>query len=321
MDDDLPRGCTWRRPTVEDAEAIFALISTRNTDIIGFADYTLDDTRDHLTEPGFDPGFDGWLVAEPGGALRGFGWACGNRDSDIVGIDVVALDDATTAWLFEKVLTRAGEIAATTKHDEVDVDVGIYRADESQRALATALGFAAATTFHRMRIDHDGAPPAPLVPDGVVVRTGPGDDAFRREGHAVLDTSFAGHFGFAPRSYEEWRERIEASATHDWSQLRVAYVDDEPAAMLLGNDAFIEDEGCGYVSNIGVLPAARGRGLARMLLRQAFVEDFRRGRRGTLLHVDTNNLTPALGLYLSVGMRAVLVVDVWRRALVRSSQS
>jgi hypothetical protein len=29
--------------------------------------------------------------------------------------------------------------------------------------------------------------------------------------------------------------------------------------------------------------------------------------------VDTNNTTPALRLYESVGMRPVLVIDVWRR--------
>jgi ribosomal protein S18 acetylase RimI-like enzyme len=131
----------------------------------------------------------------------------------------------------------------------------------------------------------------------------------------VLNASFAQHFGFVPKSFEEWHERIEASATHDWSQLRVAYVDGEPAAMLLGSDAFIADENCGYVNNVGVLPAARGRGLARLLLGHAFAEDARRGRRGTQLNVDTNNPTPALDLYLSVGLRATLVVDVWRRTV------
>ena len=42
------------------------------------------------------------------------------------------------------------------------------------------------------------------------------------------------------------------------------------------------------------------------------------GRSGTILHVDTNNPTPALGLYLSVGMKPVLIIDVWRRTLPAS---
>ena len=55
----------------------------------------------------------------------------------------------------------------------------------------------------------------------------------------------------------------------------------------------------------------RGRGLARLLLERAFARDAAAGRAGTLLHVDTANTTPALDLYLSVGMRAVLAIDMW----------
>jgi mycothiol synthase len=310
MSGELPDGYTWRRPTTDDAEAICALVSARNTPVIGFADFTLDDTRDMLTEPDFDPTSDGWLVSDPDRALVGFGWACG--DCHIVDIDVTAVDDVAAEWLFAKAVSRAAAIAAELGHDEAQVNIGIYRADEAQQARATALGFTPVTTYHRMHIDHDPVPAEPRAPEGVVVRAGPGDETFRREAHAVLNASFADHFGFVPKTFDEWHERIEASITHDWSQLRVAYVDGEPAAMLLGSDAFIADEDCGYVNNVGVLREARGRGLARLLLRQAFAEDARRGRRGTQLNVDTNNVTPALGLYLSVGMRAVLVIDVWR---------
>ena len=64
-----------------------------------------------------------------------------------------------------------------------------------------------------------------------------------------------------------------------------------------------------------MLQEARGTGLAKLLLRQSFLDDHRRGRRGTILHVDANNTTPALDLYLSVGMRSVLAVDVWQARL------
>jgi len=37
-------------------------------------------------------------------------------------------------------------------------------------------------------------------------------------------------------------------------------------------------------------------------LLQAFAHDFRGGRRGTVLHVESNNVTPAIGLYRHVGM-------------------
>ena len=90
-------------------------------------------------------------------------------------------------------------------------------------------------------------------------------------------------------------------------------VDGEPAGLLIGNNQFVEDEGCGYVRIVGVLDQYRGRGLARLLLERAFARDVEAGRVGTLLHVDTANTTPALDLYLSVGMRAVLAIDMWHR--------
>ena len=85
--------------------------------------------------------------------------------------------------------------------------------------------------------------------------------------------------------------------------------------MLHGNDQFAADERCGYIARVAVVETARVRGLAKLLLRQAFARDARAGRVGTALHVDTNNPTPALGLYERVGMRTVLVIDVWRRIM------
>ena len=309
---ELPAGCRWRRPRLEDAESILGLVAAHNTAAVGFADCTLDEMRDGLNEPGFDPNLDGWLVHDSSRTVVGYAWAFGRGESDLIDVDVFAPDDAVADWLWERALGRAAELGAAAGHATIRVDVGIYQADAIQQRRAAAQGFAPATTFHRMRIDFADAPDEPVVPDTVVVRTGPGDESFRRGAHDVSKRAFVDHFGFVERSFDEWHQSIESSASHDWTQLRVAYVDDAPVAMVRGTDEFVEDEGCGYVATVAVLPAARGRGLAKLLLRQAFADDFRRGRRGTILHVDANNVTPALDLYVSVGMRPVLAVDVWR---------
>ena len=57
----LPDTHTVRPPTKDDAEAVFGLVSAYNTAVLGFADYTLDDMVDQLTDPGFEPATDGWL--------------------------------------------------------------------------------------------------------------------------------------------------------------------------------------------------------------------------------------------------------------------
>ena len=117
MSGELPDGYAWRRPTAEDAEAIFALVSARNTDVIGFADFTIDDTRDLLGEPGFDPTHRRLARHRSGGALVGFGWVRG--DCQIVDIDVTALDDVAADWsVREHDVPRRGDrrgVADTTR--------------------------------------------------------------------------------------------------------------------------------------------------------------------------------------------------------------
>lgn len=314
MSDALPAGWTWRRPELPDAEAIWAFVSAHHTAIVGFPDFTLDDARDELSEPGFDAANDGWLVHDCAGAVAGYGWACRNGTSAEIDIDVIATDETVADWLWAEVIERAGKIGAELDHDEVAIDVGIYRADELQRRRAAQLGLERAATFHRMRIEHSGDVAEPRLPPGIFVRTGEHEQV-RRDAHAVMNAAFAGQFGFVERTFDQWHELVDASSRRDWSQLRVADVDGNAVAMLLGNDQFVADESCGYVARVGVIAAARGRGLATLLLGQAFAADARNGRTGTILHVDTDNPTPALGLYESVGMRPVLVIDVWRRSL------
>lgn len=310
----LPEGYTWRRATPADADTIFTLVTRYNTEVIGFGDCTLDDLRADLIEPGFDLATDSWLVFGPDGGLTGFGWAIGKGGGQEVDVDVISREDAVVDWLFERVLARAAECARAGGHATCNVDKGTYRDDTRMRAAMEAAGFHTSTVFHRMRADHEDAP-EPTAPPGVTLRTGPGDEQFRRTAHAVLNGSFADHYGWFPKSFEDWHQTLAQDNTFDWSMLTLAELDGTPVGILIPTDQFVEDEKCGYVADIGVLPQARGHGIAKYLLRIQFRNDFLAGRAGTILHVDTNNTTPALGLYESVGMRPVLVIDVWRREL------
>ncbi|GAA2873415.1 hypothetical protein GCM10010517_33930 [Streptosporangium fragile] len=309
-------GHTTRRPSADDAREIHELISLCDTQVIGKADMTLDDVADQLNDPAFDRESDGWLVHDESGRLVAWAWACRKGTSDNVDIDVVVHPDAAelTGRLWDTVTERARRIAAELGHDRAVLDIGLYREDSGKRAIAAARGFTAATSFIRLRADHGETVPYPDLPPGVTVHDGLTEEV-RRQGHAVQQAGFADHFGFAAKSYEEWYEEMDSSASSDWAQLAVARVDGEPAAMLLGTNAFVGDENCGYVRQLAVLREFRGRGLGRLMLRRAFAEDARRGRVGTYLHVDANNSTPALDLYLSVGMRQVLAIDVWRRTV------
>ncbi|MFI7701329.1 GNAT family N-acetyltransferase [Nonomuraea sp. NPDC049480] len=306
----------FSRPRAEDAAVIHELVAAYDTAVIGRPDMTLDDIADELVEPGFDLGKDGWLVRDADGTLLAWAWACANGDSDKVDIEVIVRPgvEGLHGELWDAVTTRARELAAERGHDGVTADIGVYRPDHAKQALAKEHGFEPATSFHRMRIDHDGPVEPPAPPAGLTLHSGESDEV-RREGHRVHQEGFAQHFGFVKLDYDQWHERRQAMSTTDWSQLTLARLDGRPAAVLIGNNQFVVDEDCGYVATLAVLPEFRGRGLGRFLLRHAFAADAARGRKGTILHVDSNNTTPALGLYESAGMRQVLAIDVWRRRL------
>ena len=69
--------------------------------------------------------------------------------------------------------------------------------------------------------------------------------------------------------------------------------------------------------HLGVLPVARGRGIARWLLEQAAFEARERGQSALTLSVDGDNTTGATRLYESVGFVTRHVVDKWQRPVVR----
>jgi mycothiol synthase len=311
----LPDDYTVRPPEPSDAEALFDMLAAYNTASIGFADGTVDEVADRIVEPGFERQTDGWLVLAETDRPVGYATAFGKGDRQVVGIQVWSQQPAVAVWLFERAMRRATEMGRERGHAQITVDTDTYRADEPLRALLSKRGFAASTTYHRMRIDHTGPVATPDVPAGVVVRRGAFDDATRRAAHEVILECFRGHFGFVARPHDEWIEAREAQSTFDWSQQTLLEVDGRAIALCECSDAYVEAENCGHIGVLAVVDEFRNRGMATFLLRDAFAVDAAAGRAGTILEVDTNNPTPALGIYESVGMSPTLVLDGWRHIL------
>ncbi|MBB6568741.1 GNAT family N-acetyltransferase [Kribbella sandramycini] len=310
----LPDTYSVRPPAKDDADAVFALVAEYNTSVVGFADYTLDDAVDELTEPGFEPETDGWLVFD-GDRLVGYGSVFGTGDRHVIDMDAVTPDPVVEAYLLEQITRRAREIGAAYGQQAVKLDTGVYRADTGRHARLSAAGYEVGTTFHRMRIDHNGPVPEPELPPRVTIRRGTPDEQSQRTANEVLNTAFIGQFGFTELLFDQWQAAHDAQSTFDWSGMTVLELDGKAVAMREYTEAFVEDENCGYIARLAVLEEARGLGLAKFLLRDQFALDAAAGRTGTLLHVDTNNPTPALGLYLSVGMTESMVIDAMRRTV------
>jgi ribosomal protein S18 acetylase RimI-like enzyme len=309
----LSEGYTWRPATLADAEPILSLTVSHNTSVVGFGDCTLDDVRSLLLDPRCHLETGSWVVHGPSGEPVGYGLIFGRGDGEQLDAELVSDDGEAVDWLFRAVLARARSLAEAAGHHAVSVNLGLYRDDKVLRAAADEHGFTPATTFHRMRVDHGPEAVDPVAPQGVVLRSGPGDEAFRRVAHEVLMESFREHYGYVNATFEQWHEVREAEEAFSWSQLTVAELGCRPVGVMLTTGEFVESENCGYIGDLGVLASARGRGIGTFLLRTAFAADIRAGRVGTLLNVDTNNTTPALHVYESVGMRPVLMIDAWRR--------
>ncbi len=275
--------------------------------------------RDWLADPDVDLSRDAWLVADEVGTANAWGWVAAAGGSDHLDLDYYvdpAAPPGLASALLDLLENRAAEVTTLTGHRRAVADKALYRSDTAGARLLEGRGYRVATTFNRMRVDLDD-PVDGTTPPGVAIRRVGGRDAEAdlRAAFAIKQVSFAEHFGHVPREYDDWVRSLDARSDVDWSQLWLAELDGEPVGMLLGTDQFAADENAGYVLTLGVLPAGRGRGVAKALLREHFREQQRRGRTAALLHVDTANVTSALQLYESVGMRPVLQLDVWRKEI------
>ena len=132
----------------------------------------------------------------------------------------------------------------------------------------------------------------------------------------MIAESFATQPGAVPRPYDEWVASRESRSAFDWSQLTVAELDGRGGRRPgVQRPVPVQRQLQLHRPPRRTAVDARGRGLAKFLLRDQFARDAAAGRTGTTLHVDTNNPTPALGLYLSVGMRPTVVTDIWEKQI------
>jgi ribosomal protein S18 acetylase RimI-like enzyme len=255
----------------------------------------------------------GWY--DDAGALVAYGWVQRVGRSSKVQIDVYVHPSQGAAVGVELLATledRGRALAAEAGQGHAVFDVGAYRQDERTREWLGARGFEVATTFTRMRIDFDGpfAQPEPVA--GLTVRRSDADEADLRVAHAIDEESFTEHYGEVAQDFDEFRKKF-AEHGEGWSTLWLAELDGTPVGLLVGTRQFEEDDDAGYVRRLGVIPSGRGHGVAKALLRHYFWASQGEGRVAVLLHVDVANVTNALGVYESVGMRPILEIDAWAK--------
>lgn len=234
--------------------------------------------------------------------------------------------------LVEWAVAQAGAVGAARGLEVQQIDTGAFDDDERQHEWLFAAGFEKVRTWWQMSRpvtpDEVSLVPAPELweADGVVFRlvrrTGAGlpDDADLRAVHDILENAFLDHFNSAEETFDEFLHRLREEPGHRWDHWWVAELVDEgrdapfPVGALVGEvSPGIDDIDGSYVSYIGVLAAARGRGVAKGLLRTVVADAASRGRDHVGLEVDADSPTGADGLYASMGWRTKYVTQSWHR--------
>jgi ribosomal protein S18 acetylase RimI-like enzyme len=173
-----------------------------------------------------------------------------------------------------------------------------------------AAGFRVIRHFWHLRRPVSGADAqAPATPPGASVRVV--DPAADRALLARLrNESFAEHFGWHEMSVAEYWDVIESMPGRNPATRWIAELDGEPVGFVLLDDSRAE-RNRGWVRSIGVLREARGRGIARWLLRLANADALARGYDSIGLGVDSANVTGATALYESEGYVVDEAIDAW----------
>jgi len=175
---------------------------------------------------------------------------------------------------------------------------------ESNRAAHDILireGFTPERYFWQMEIELDRPPPVPTWPAGTRVRNFIRNQDERATYEANAE-AFATNGDPYP-TFEEWRRWVLELDTSDPSLWFLAVDGNEIAGACLGRKVKGEKGDRGWIDEISVRPAWRGRGLAQALLHHAFGEYYHRNIRTCALDVDSANPSGATGVYERAGMQ------------------
>ncbi|GAB3247852.1 GNAT family N-acetyltransferase [Nocardioides dilutus] len=234
--------------------------------------------------------------------------------------------------LVEWAVGQAREVGAARGLAVQQIDTGAYADDERQHRWLAASGFERVRTWWQMSRSVSPeeaalvASPERWSDRGVTFRLVrrreddgmPVEDDLR-DVHDVLEAAFTDHFNSKPETFDEFVHRLRVDPGHRWDHWWVAELDEPdldergtPVGALVATES-----GTGsYVAYIGVVEAARGRGVAKGLLRTVIADAASRGRDKVGLEVDADSSTGADQLYLSMGWTTSYVTESWHRDVV-----
>jgi GNAT superfamily N-acetyltransferase len=294
----------------DDLRVVSDLVIACDTDVSGYSEFSVDDMRMLSRLPRVELDKDSWIVrADDEAVAAAFLWdAEPNEVFKSFGVVRLphqgrGLGDALMSMIEDRARERAVDNAILRTYIDIN---------EPQAArLAEQRSFRFVRRHWSMLVDFD-EPPAPgIPPEGITIKRGADQERDLPLVHSLVNETFAEHWGFVQRTFEEFAEGFVLREDNDPSLWFFAYDGDEPVAILLGQLA----GGMGWVADLGVRKMWRKRGLGEALLRMAFAEFYERGFKRVGLGVDTGNETGAVRLYERVGMHPERGDDEYEKPL------
>ena len=320
---------TVRPAEVDDLHAAVALFNTCSMEQIGKAIVEETEFGTEWKLPNFDLETDTRVVLDSDGKMVGYADVRDGAPYVRISVRVRVHPEyegrSIGTYLGQWAEDRAQEaIAKAQEGARVVLQQGVPQADAKAGALLSRLGYRITRHFFEMVIEMDAPPPAPSVPERIVIRPFVRETEDRALVHVCRD-AFKDHWGYVEKpfeeDYEEWVRWMDDDPSFDQSLWFVAV---EGAA----SDAGAEIVGCslcydvtgegpdvGAVETLGVRRPWRRRGIALALLHHSFGELYRRGRTTVTLGVDSQSLTGALRLYEKAGMRVRHQYDWYEKEL------
>ncbi|CAA9356674.1 MAG: hypothetical protein AVDCRST_MAG72-1850 [uncultured Nocardioidaceae bacterium] len=331
----LPAGWTVCAPEADDTAELTALVRRHEEWARGWASSSEADVLVEISETGRSNRHNVVLCDRDG---RARGWANAyDRASGRMVLTVVvdprlddSLADRTAEVLLEWAEEAAGKVGAGRRLTTQQIDTGAFADDTRQQRWLTTAGFEMMRRWWQMsrpvRTEDAAVPPLrPGVRIRLVERAGNGmpDEDDLRVVHDILEDAFVNHFNSHAETFDEFLARLREDPGHRWDHWWLAELVDgptpQPVGTLVGSlvgaaggDGSWTPTGS-YVSYIGVLESARGRGVAKSLLSTIIADAAARGLGEVGLEVDADSPTGAEGLYLSMGWQTKYVTQSWHR--------
>ena len=182
--------------------------------------------------------------------------------------------------------------------------LGVQSNDNNYKSLLESREFGLIRKYWTLEMDLSTAIESNAAAPGEIREIDVKDERELRSFHSVHQDSFSKHFGFMPRSYEDWSNLVLRDSEELGLRVWLISIDGQDVGFLDCNDELKHEE-CGYVAGLGVRLAHHGKGLGEALLRHGVKVHKEIGRRKLCLNVDAGNESGALRLYEKVGMKPI----------------